>query len=131
MPKRTQNRGKSTDGDYFNSWDPNKGIVLYSNGKQCLTVECSEFKLWSEYSKLQSGIGKNLNTIPKMPQKSRIQMILYWRCLIFNPHLLYILTSVRVLCTPNAGWNMLFNIFRTKRLKKEEKQENWWKFFQK
>ena len=35
-------------------------------------------------------------------------------------HVLYILTSVWVLCTPNTGKNLLFMFFAQKTLKKEE-----------
>ena len=40
------------------------------------------------------------------------------------------LTSSWVLCTPNAGWNLLFKIFWWKKCKKEEKKEIWWKILQ-
>ena len=40
-----------------------------------------------------------------------------------DPQLLYILTSIRVLCTPKVGQNMLFYVFYAEKLKKEKKQE--------
>ena len=40
----------------------------------------------------------------------------------------YIWTSVCVLCTTNAGPNILFQIFLSKRAgKRKKKQKNWWK----
>ena len=40
---------------------------------------------------------------------------------------LYISSSVWVLCTlctPNVGWNILFHVFRPKKVKSKKKQEN-------
>ena len=45
-----------------------------------------------------------------------------------NAHvvLLYILTSIWVLCTPNTDWNVLFYICQIKKCKKEQKEGKIW-----
>ena len=39
--------------------------------------------------------------------------------------MLYILTSIMVLRTPNTGQNMVFLVFHMKNVKKEEKEGKW------
>ena len=48
----------------------------------------------------------------------------YQTSLLFRFPQLYILTSTWVLCKPNTGWNMLFDVFCMKNVKKEEKWGN-------